>query len=126
MYLFLPSFDSLYFPSIRRFFIAFHVKAKETHIRIFKPFFFFLGSPNSRSYFLSPNSLAAVVDGANNKNLFVRGRLEDFVLLKNKLASCCQRVVAMQNVQSMLQKQRQVTGKQVNCISTLSLSLSSA
>jgi len=71
------------------------------------------GSPSSRSYVLSPNSLASVVDNAANKNLFVRGKLEDFVVLKSKISSSLQRIIVLHDVHLILQKQKQMTGKQL-------------
>ena len=75
--------------------------------------FFLQGSPGSRSGFLSPKSLAAVVSNAENRNLFVRGKLEDFLLLKNKVANSLQRILVVQDVHLILQKHKQISGKQV-------------
>ena len=63
---------------------------------------------------MSPNSLAAAVNDAAKRNLFVRGRLEDFVLLRNKLAKSSQRIIVIQDIHTILQKQKQISSKQVN------------
>ena len=64
---------------------------------------------------MSPTSLAAVVNEAKDTRLFVRGKLEEYIVLKNKLANCCQRVTLMQDFHVVLQTQKQV-GKSQVCI----------
>lgn len=96
---------------IVRHFVYAYLSLRGMHFNL--RFLLIQGSPGSRSHFLSPGSLAAVVNEASNKNLFVRGKLEDFVLLKSKLATCFQRLVVMQDVHLILQKQKHMTGHQV-------------
>ncbi|XP_065068797.1 myomegalin-like isoform X3 [Rhopilema esculentum] len=71
------------------------------------------GSPASKSKFLSQSSLAAIVDDAANEQMFIRGKLEDYVILKNKLANCCQRIMLMQDVHEIIQSQRNITANQM-------------
>eukprot|EP00794_Sanderia_malayensis_P015801 gene15801-17394_t len=72
------------------------------------------GSPGENSYLLSPSSLATVYSDAKREQVFVRGKIEDYVMLKNKLDNCFQRVSLMQNVHAILHMHKSVSKTQVN------------
>ena len=65
---------------------------------------------------MSPTTLAAVVNEAKDTQLFVRGKLEEYIMLKNKLANCCQRVTLLQDFHAVLQTHKQVGKSQVGII----------
>ena len=55
-----------------------------------------------------------MMDEANSQQILIRGKIEDYIMLKNKLANTSQRVTLMQDLHVMLQTHETVSSSQVS------------